>query len=182
MVDRVHYLVFESPVGELLVVGDSRAIHRISFHNGPSPQAIDGQWHLGGDLVDQAARQLEEYFSGKRKQFTVPVVPKGTVFQNRAWQALRDIPYGETRSYGEQARNIGRPAASRAVGAANGRNPIPIMIPCHRVVGANGKLTGYAGGLGIKKFLLELEESVLAGKKIAHQHGEGNIANHTCPK
>ena len=108
-------------------------------------------------VFDHVIAQLDEYFAGERTEFDVPLDPVGTEFQLRAWAALRRIPYGETRSYGEQARTIGAPAAVRAVGAANGRNPISIIVPCHRVVGSNGSLTGFGGGLDAKRYLLDLE-------------------------
>ena len=104
-----------------------------------------------------AVKELEEYFQGKRKEFTVPCRPEGTDFQKRVWEALTRIPYGETRTYKEIAVEAGNPKASRAVGMANNKNPVPIIIPCHRVIGSDGKLTGYAGGLGVKEFLLNLE-------------------------
>jgi methylated-DNA-[protein]-cysteine S-methyltransferase len=108
-------------------------------------------------LIKKAAKQLEEYFEGKRKIFNLPIAPQGTEFQLKIWQALKHIPYGETRSYGEIAFNAGNPKACRAVGMANNRNPIVILIPCHRVIGSNGSLTGFGGGLELKKKLLELE-------------------------
>jgi methylated-DNA-[protein]-cysteine S-methyltransferase len=109
-------------------------------------------------LIIQAALQLQEYFNGKRKEFQLPLAPEGTAFQQAVWKALLDIPYGQTRSYGQIAQNIGNPRASRAVGMANHNNPIGIIIPCHRVIGANGDLVGYAGGMDIKMQLLDLEK------------------------
>ena len=121
-------------------------------------------WEQWGDVVEghnnhtrQAVRELEEYFAGERKTFTVPLDMRGTDFQKRAWEALTGIPYGETRSYGQQAAMLGNPHAGRAVGLANGSNPVSIIVPCHRVVGSNGKLTGYGGGLHRKQALLDLE-------------------------
>ena len=108
-------------------------------------------------VLQEAARQLGEYFDGTRKVFDLPLQPRGTAFQQSVWRALCDIPYGQTRSYARLAEQIGRPKACRAVGMANHKNPIPILIPCHRVVGADGSLTGYAGGLAMKKALLDLE-------------------------
>jgi len=110
-------------------------------------------------LIRKAAAQVEEYLAGKRKQFTLPLVMHGTEFQLAVWQALQDIPYGETRSYKEIAASIGRPKAVRAVGMANNRNPISIIVPCHRVIGHDGKLVGYGGGLPLKQRLLELERT-----------------------
>lgn len=163
MVEDLQYLSMDSPVGELLILGDARAVCRICFQAGHEPTATRALRFTGQGPIAGAKQQLQEYFAGTRKQFTVPVAPGGTDFQLEAWRALQAIPYGETRSYGEQARSIGRSKAFRAVGAANGRNPIPIIIPCHRVVGANGTLTGYAGGLDIKRFLLGLEQAVASG-------------------
>jgi methylated-DNA-[protein]-cysteine S-methyltransferase len=112
------------------------------------------------DVLDAAAAQLAEYFAGSRRTFELPLGPRGTGFQQRVWRALEAIPYGETRSYGELARAIGRPAASRAVGTANARNPISIIVPCHRVIAASGALTGYAGGMAAKRWLLDHEQRV----------------------
>lgn len=111
------------------------------------------------ELLKEAIKQLNEYFDGKRKEFDLPLAPKGTEFQKKVWNALKEIPFGETRSYGEIARRIGNEKASRAVGMANNKNPIMIIIPCHRVIGANGKLVGYAGGIDIKEKLLNLEKN-----------------------
>lgn len=110
-------------------------------------------------LLEQVQRQLAEYFDGQRQTFDIPLSPEGTAFQKKAWQSLQAIPYGTTWSYGQQARHMGHPTAVRAVGGANGRNPIPIIIPCHRVIGSNGSLTGYSGGMSIKQFLLALESA-----------------------
>lgn len=153
----MYYDWMESPLDALLIVADESALRMISFSRGRYPGKVEDGWRRGGMVVAETRRQLDEYFAGRRKDFHLPVAPAGTPFQVRAWRALRDIPYGETRSYGEQARALGQPAAVRAVGAANGRNPIPIVIPCHRVIGGDGRLTGYAGGLDIKKHLLDLE-------------------------
>ena len=111
------------------------------------------------EMLDRAQRELEEYFAGRRKVFSVPLSIKGTAFQEKVWRALKDIPYGETRSYGDIAGAVGNKNAARAVGMANNKNPLPVFIPCHRVIGAGGKLTGYAGGLEIKQVLLNIEES-----------------------
>ncbi|MBP6689750.1 MAG: methylated-DNA--[protein]-cysteine S-methyltransferase, partial [Hyphomonadaceae bacterium] len=116
-------------------------------------------YELGNDkIIDQARRELDQYFAGKLTTFKVKVDPQGTEFQRKAWAALQAIPYGETRSYAQQAKAIGSPKATRAIGAANGRNPIPVIIPCHRVIGANGSLTGFGGGMERKQILLELEQ------------------------
>lgn len=145
--------IMNTAMGSLLIKASASAITQIRFlhDNDPVPEL------LGNQLTEQCITELAEYFSGQRNQFSVPVAPQGTDFQSRVWQALRDIPYGKTCSYGELARQIGKPKAARAIGMANNRNPIPIIIPCHRVVGQNGKLTGYSGGLDNKDFLLKLE-------------------------
>ena len=153
----MNYGWMESPVGELLIVADETTLRMISFREGRYPGKVADGWRRGGAVVANAREQLGEYFAGRRRRFDLPLAPSGTAFQLHAWQALQDIPYGATCSYGEQARAMGQPREVRAVGAANGRNPIPIVVPCHRVIGGDGRLTGYAGGLDIKKFLIELE-------------------------
>jgi methylated-DNA-[protein]-cysteine S-methyltransferase len=120
-------------------------------------RAPTGNRNDANRLLVDAVAQLRDYFSGRRKSFELPLDPQGTEFQQKVWKALMDIPYGETRNYREIATAVGSPRAMRAVGAANGRNPLPIIVPCHRVIGADGKLVGYAGGLTVKKLLLELE-------------------------
>ncbi|WP_395647758.1 methylated-DNA--[protein]-cysteine S-methyltransferase [Terricaulis sp.] len=146
----------KSPIGTLTLVSDGEAIVYLEFENNkyPAPKFPKGE----DAVIRQAKKELDLYFAGKLKDFTVPVKPEGTAFQRACWKALTKIPYGATRSYGEQATKIGKPKAVRAVGLANGRNPIPIIIPCHRVIGANGSLTGFGGGLPTKQFLLELEQ------------------------
>lgn len=146
----------ESPVGPLRLVGRRGAIVSIGFMNGRATALPPGAV-LDANALAPAIRQLEEYFRGTRREFEVAIDPAGTDFQLAVWRELMRIPYGETRSYGEIARAIGRPAASRAVGAANGANPIPIVVPCHRVIGSGGSLTGFGGGLTAKRLLLELE-------------------------
>jgi methylated-DNA-[protein]-cysteine S-methyltransferase len=148
--------LYESPVGALALVSNGAAITQLTFeqHRHAFPLAPAG----ADPVIDQARRELDLYFAGKLKAFTVAAAPKGTAFQQRVWAALRAIPYGVTRTYAQQAASIGAPRASRAVGAANGRNPVSIIIPCHRVVGASGALTGYAGGMERKQFLLALEQ------------------------
>lgn len=145
-------LIVSSPVGPLTLTQEDQALTGLHFGEHPQ-QGAEGPT----PLLEKAARQLEEYFAGQRKEFSLPLAPKGTEFQLRVWQALLQIPYGETRSYGELAAMVGNPKACRAVGGANHRNPLSILIPCHRVVGTGGSLTGYAGGLAIKEFLLKLE-------------------------
>ena len=155
----MNYDWVESPVGDLLVAADHDAVRMIAFREGRHPGEVAEGWAEGGTLVAEAKRQLDEYFDGRRQRFDLPLAPFGTPFQLRAWKALRDIPYGATRSYGEQARALGQPRAVRAVGAANGRNPIAIVVPCHRVIGGDGRLTGYGGGLDVKQYLLDLEHA-----------------------
>jgi methylated-DNA-[protein]-cysteine S-methyltransferase len=154
----MNYCYVESPIGKLLIAGDNDAIRQISFAKNGKPARPQADWQESSrGLVSQAARQLREYFAGSRNDFDLPLAPEGTEFQRSVWRRLQEIPYGETISYGELARRVGNPKASRAVGAANGQNPIPIVIPCHRVIGANGKLTGFGGGLPTKEALLALE-------------------------
>lgn len=147
--------VYLSPIGPLTLHSNGAAITGLEFDDPKHPL----EEHPRGDdaVLMQARRELDDYFAGKRTRFTVPTAAHGTPFQQRVWAALRKIPYGATRTYGEQAEAIGSPRASRAVGLANGRNPIAIIVPCHRVIGSNGSLTGFGGGLHRKKFLLDLE-------------------------
>lgn len=152
------YTHLESPVGRLLLAGDDRGLRVLAFAAGTRPVRVDPNWTPDeGGVLGAVADELEAYFAGRLRAFRTPVAPDGTPFQRRVWEALREIPYGETMSYGELSRRIGRPDAVRAVGAANGANPIAIIIPCHRVVGANGSLTGFGGGLDVKRALLALE-------------------------
>ena len=149
----------DSPIGELTVVAADGALvglYMTGHRPTPDPESFGERVD---DALPAATAQLAEYFAGERTAFDLPLAPRGTAFQQAVWAALRDIPYGETRSYGELAAALGRPGASRAVGLANGRNPISIVVPCHRVVGAGGKLTGYAGGMERKSWLLALELS-----------------------
>lgn len=149
-----------SPVGplHLVVDGDGRLTHLLFEREGRPSPIVTAASPDRAPLAPVLA-QLDEYFAGVRHEFDLPVAPHGTAFQLSAWAALRDIPYGETRSYTQQAAAIGRPAAVRAVGAANGRNPVSIVVPCHRVVGAAGSLTGYGGGLAAKRWLLAHERA-----------------------
>ncbi len=148
-----------SPVGELTLVADDKGLAAILWENDKPGRVRLGALTEKADhpVLTRTERQLAEYFAGERKTFDVPLSFAGSDFQKRVWAALLDIPFGETRSYGEIASRLGKPSASRAVGAANGRNPISIIAPCHRVVGSTGKLTGFAGGLEAKAYLLELE-------------------------
>ena len=145
----VDFVILDSPIGPLSVLEDDGVIVEIHFGVKSGGRAAA--------LQSAVAQQLREYFLGDRKTFELPILPRGTPFQLAVWDALQRIPYGETRSYAQIAQEIGRPNAVRAVGAANGANPIPIIVPCHRVIGSNGSLTGFGGGLGVKRRLLELE-------------------------
>ena len=164
----MNYCYLDTPVGALLIAGDDEAIREIRFPSKSGASRADVGWTEAGrtqskrGAIADAARQLREYFAGRRTEFDLPLAPVGTAFQLTVWRELQGIPYGETISYGELARRVGNPQASRAVGAANGRNPIPIVIPCHRVIGANGKLTGFGGGIPTKQTLLALEARQLA--------------------
>ena len=151
------YRYIESPIGKLLLAGDDSGLAIIGFPKGKGIVIPEPSWHLSDDCFKDAERQLNEYFVGTRKIFDLKLAPTGTEFQLAVLDALQDIPLGETRSYLQIAQQIKRPKAVRAVGAANGRNPLPIVIPCHRVIGADGSLTGFGGGLEAKLFLLELE-------------------------
>ncbi|WP_415900605.1 methylated-DNA--[protein]-cysteine S-methyltransferase [Neptuniibacter sp. QD48_11] len=145
--------IMNTALGSLLIKANNSAITSIHFlqDNETLPEL------LGNALTNQCVSELSEYFAGKRVRFDVPLAPDGTKFQQSVWNALNEIPYGKTCSYGEVAKKIGNPKAARAIGMANNRNPIPIIIPCHRVLGSNGNLTGYAGGLENKSYLLNLE-------------------------
>jgi methylated-DNA-[protein]-cysteine S-methyltransferase len=155
------YTSLDSPIGELLAVGDSRALRGLYMQEGRTAIAVRAGWEAADEPFAEARAQLAEYFAGQRRAFDLPLAMAGSPFQRRVWRALQDIPYGETISYGELARRIGVPSASRAVGVANGRNPVSVIVPCHRVIGADGSLTGYGGGLARKRLLLELEAGVL---------------------
>lgn len=155
------YTRMASPVGPLMLMADDAGLRRIDFVNGRSPVRSDPHWRESAEYLGETVRQLLAYFAGELEAFDLPLVPQGTPFQLAVWKRLCEIPYGETISYGELARRVGNPNASRAVGLANGSNPIPIVIPCHRVIGSNGKLTGYGGGLPIKEKLLALERRQL---------------------
>jgi methylated-DNA-[protein]-cysteine S-methyltransferase len=158
----VSFTQIESPVGPLLLAADDTGLRSIEFVNGRrNPAHPDPGWREDPERLQDPIRQLNAYFAGDLEAFDLPLAPAGTAFQLAVWRSLREIPYGETISYGELARRLGNPNASRAVGLANGSNPIPIVIPCHRVIGSNGKLTGYGGGLPIKEKLLALERRQL---------------------
>lgn len=153
------YQWIDSPIGRLLLLADEEGLRGSWFATGNSIPEVDPAWKPGGQPLREPAGQLRAYFAGELQHFDLVLKPEGTPFQQRVWSLLQDIPYGETISYGELARRAGNPAASRAVGHANGSNPIPIIIPCHRVIGSNGKLTGFGGGLPTKRWLLDFEKS-----------------------
>ncbi len=151
-----HYF-YQTPIGKIQIVADEQHLYAISYRDRASESSIEKE----NEVIRQTIHQLKEYFEGKRKEFNLPLAPQGTPFQQKVWQALLAIPYGQTRSYGQIAAAIGKPQACRAIGMTNHRNPIAIVIPCHRVIGANGKMVGYAGGVEIKEQLLALEQNII---------------------
>ena len=153
------YTRLPSPIGELLLVGDGSTLHRLHMLQAPRPTAINAVWRRQPRAFAESERQLKEYFAGRRTEFDLPLTMHGTPFQRSVWSALCEIGYGQTASYGQIANRVGQPDAARAVGIANARNPISIIVPCHRVIGADGSLTGYGGGLERKRYLLELEQA-----------------------
>ncbi len=154
----MYYSHMDSPIGRLLLAGDEGGLRLISFPTGSRTRHAEPDWIENDAPFVETKRQLAAYFAGTLTEFDLPLAPQGTPFQLSVWRALRRIPYGETVSYGAIAESIGRPSASRAVGAANGANPLPIVVPCHRVIGSTGKLTGFGGGLDTKAALLALEQ------------------------
>lgn len=166
----VRYAHYDSPIGSLLVAGDRDRLDLIAFPEGSRARTADPEWTADRGPFSDVFRQLDAYFAGDLQAFDLPLHPAGTEFQQTVWHELVRIPYGETISYGALARRIGRPKASRAVGAANGANPIPIVIPCHRVVGSDRSLTGFGGGLDLKRWLLNHE---FAGPK--GPEGQANL-------
>jgi len=155
--ETIYYTTLETPIGPLLLAGTADKLRLLRFPDGGTPARPEPGWVPNRAPFREAVRQLRAYFDGRLRRFDLPLDPRGTPFQRKVWSALRRIPYNRTTSYGALARRIGRPTAARAVGAANGRNPLPIFIPCHRVVGAGGDLTGFGGGLDTKQYLLRLE-------------------------
>jgi methylated-DNA-[protein]-cysteine S-methyltransferase len=151
----------ESPIGELLLVGDEEHLSGLYMQGGPRPKRIDPAWRSAEEPFAAAREQLAQYFAGERTEFDLPLRMEGPEFERAVWAQLRTIGYGETASYGQIARRIGRPDTARAVGVANARNPIAVIVPCHRVIGADGSLTGFGGGLERKQFLLEHEAGAL---------------------
>lgn len=164
MIEGDEWCGIDTPIGPMLLAGNDEVLHHVFLPNATeelSPR-LDPAREGRPAAVAAAAEQIEEYFSGERLAFDLPLDPVGTAFQRSVWFALDEIPYGETASYGAIAARVGKPSAFRAVGATNGRNPIPLVLPCHRVIGASGKLVGYGGGLELKEALLAHERTVLA--------------------
>ena len=157
--DTVYYTELDSPIGTLLVTGDGEAITGLHMEQQATRPVMGDHWRRDDQRFRETREQLIAYFEGKLKQFDLPLAGAGTGFQKTVWAALQEIPYGETQTYGQLASRIGNQKASRAVGLANGRNPIGIIVPCHRVIGANGSLTGYAGGIERKQWLLAHERA-----------------------
>ncbi len=149
----MNYFIYAMPLGRLTIVANESGLTQILF----GPHSIEGAAKRPSALTNTAATQLQEYFAGKRRDFDLPLDPHGTEFQLKVWEQLKRIPYGETRTYAQIAEAVGSPKGFRAVGLANNKNPLPIVVPCHRVIGAGGKLVGYAAGIKIKRYLLELE-------------------------
>ena len=154
----MYYTYAASPIGQLLLAGSADALQVIGFPHGDKARRADIGWERYDEPFKKTARQLNEYFSGDRQEFELDLAPDGTTFQVEVLEALRGIPYGETCTYRDIAVAVGRPKAVRAVGNANGRNPLPIVIPCHRVIGSDGSLTGFGGGIEVKRYLLDLEQ------------------------
>jgi len=160
-VGHLAHLVIESPIGPLTLVASADALCALRFPNGRPVGAHDGAAEPQHAVLAVAARQLAEYFAGDRTEFDLPLDPHGSAFQRSAWQGLTTVPFGATVSYGEQARRLGLEGKARAIGAANGANPIPVILPCHRVIGSDGSLTGFGGGLETKAWLLHHERRVV---------------------
>jgi methylated-DNA-[protein]-cysteine S-methyltransferase len=155
------YTTIDSPIGPLLLTGEGDTLRGLSMQGGRRPLAIGSSWQHADHAFPTVRSQLEQYFSGRRQTFELGLELAGSPFELTVWNALRQIPYGTTTSYGALAQQIGHPSAARAVGVANGRNPVAVIVPCHRVIGADGSLTGFGGGLERKRFLLDLETGVL---------------------
>jgi len=156
---KLAYKLMSSPVGELKLVASEKGLVAILWENDNPRRVLLGEMKndVRQPILLETERQLKEYFEGKRQEFSIPLDMRGTAFQKNVWEALLAIPFGETRSYGQLAKQLGRPSAARAVGGASGRNPLSIVVPCHRVIGASGELTGFAGGIGAKERLLKIE-------------------------
>lgn len=165
MVEGDEWWRVDTPFGEMLLAGDEKALHHVLLPNAAAgkSETLDDAKEGRPGAVAEAELQLKAYFAGSLRRFDLPLEPIGTPFQRAVWSALAGIPYGRTVSYGRLAEQVGKPTAYRAVGAANGRNPLPVVLPCHRVIGSNGKLVGFGGGLELKEDLLEHERRVLEG-------------------
>jgi len=151
---------YKSEIGKIYLVSDGKSLNGLYFESLWKELASDFKTSnlIDSGILHEATKQLDEYFAGKRKVFKLPIYVEGTIFQKKVWNVLKSIPYGQSKTYKEQAILVGSPSSARAVGTANGKNPISIIIPCHRIVGSNGSLTGYSGGIEIKKYLLEMEQ------------------------
>ncbi len=163
----MNYAYLDSPLGRLLLVADAAGLRAIEFAGPQQAALIQPDWRLGSECLEAPLVQLRAYFAGELRDFELALAPHGTPFRLRVWSELARIPYAQTISYGELARRIGKPQASRAVGAANGANPLPIVVPCHRVIGADGSLTGYGGGVWIKEWLLAHERRHAGSEPLA---------------
>ncbi len=161
MTSPIYTTTLDSPVGPMRLSGTSEGLTRVDFEHGERPIAPAPDWQEDAGVFADAVEQLQEYFQGIRQHFTLALAPAGTAFQHRVWQELQQIPYGTTLTYQELAQRVGKPKGARAIGHANGCNPIAIIIPCHRVVGSDGRLRGYASGLPIKQRLLQHEGACL---------------------
>ena len=159
---KTYYTYHKTAIGELLLAGDGDYLELLGFPGGKMQKRHESGWRKDSSPFKEVCFQLDSYFAAELEVFDLPLLPQGTPFQESVWQALSEIPFGETWSYGQLATYIGKPKAPRAVGAANGLNPIPVIIPCHRVIGSSGKLTGFGGGLQTKQYLLELESRSIA--------------------
>ena len=155
----MYYTTFNTPLCPITLVGDANGLRHLHLDTGHGKKQFEchPDWIFNRDFFRDVEKQIQEYMEGKRDKFEVKIHPEGTDFQQKVWQALQDIPYGALRSYGEIAKAVGNPKAARAVGAANGKNPIPLIIPCHRVVGSDGTMTGFGSGIDIKEKLIQLE-------------------------
>ena len=180
--NTISYTFHDSPIGPILLAGTQQGIQHITFSSEMSSEMSsekhskhpEASWQHSAKPFSKACKQLDEYFAGTRKTFSLKLAPEGTDFQQQVWQQLLDIPFGDTCSYGDIAARLDNPNACRAVGAANGANPLPIVVPCHRVIGANGKLTGFTGGLAIKDWLLAHErgeQSLFSFEELQGDHG-----------
>jgi methylated-DNA-[protein]-cysteine S-methyltransferase len=173
--EDIRYTWVRSPIGRLLLAADESALRYLLFADGRHNVQPAAGWREDGSRLREAGSQLEAYFAGELRRFSLRVAPSGTPFQMRVWDGLTEIPYGETISYGELARRVGNPKASRAVGLANKANPISIIIPCHRVIGSDGRLTGYGGGLEKKRWLLALEQRRKGEKGVGTDFANGPL-------